>query len=286
LRPVTGEDGELTYRVEEGVLKSFSRRAFNVLLDRAEIAKEWTDTSGIPALTSEEKAKVRQVAPGVPFYLVIDEINRGDIARIFGELITLLEADKRYGEENELVTTLPYSKQKFAVPPNLYLIGTMNTADRSISLVDVALRRRFGFIELMPDYVALENIIRKPAIQDIAGLAVSLLMHLNEKIVASYDRDHQVGHSYFTRLQEAATREEAVERLHFAWYHEIVPLLQEYYYDAPRKLHGILGDDFVEVYHDGRAFSFREPLDGEEFVEAIRKIVGTSAAPRTLMPAE
>lgn len=285
LRPVTNEDGALTYRVEEGVFKAFSRNAFNMLLKKAGIKREWTDASGIPQLDDMEKAKVRDAIPQVPFYLIVDEINRGDIARIFGELITLLEADKRYSEENELVTQLPYSKQNFAIPPNLYLIGTMNTADRSISLVDIALRRRFGFIELMPDYAALRGLIAKngkPEAREIADVAVSLLERINGRIVDKYDRDHQIGHSYFTRIHEAETRGEAIEGLHFAWYHEIIPLLQEYFYDAPRKLHDILGDSFVKVHHDGKGFSFQEPLEDEAFLTAIGKLAGSSVAPEPL----
>lgn len=278
LRPVTTEEGTLNYRIEEGVFKKFSRTAFNVLLKTAGIEKEWTDSSGIPVLNAEEELKVRETAARVPFYLVIDEINRGDISRIFGELITLLEADKRYCEENELTTTLPYSKQRFSIPPNLYLIGTMNTADRSISLVDVALRRRFGFIELMPDYEALRMIIQNPSYQEISDLAVRLLEQINRKITANYDRDHQIGHSYLTKLNEAETREHAIELLHFAWYHEIIPLLQEYFYDAPLKLKDILGKDFVRVRDGDRSFEFIEPLEKEAFLDAITSLIHNDGA--------
>lgn len=278
LRPVTTEEGTLTYRVEEGVFKTFSRTAFNVLLKKAEIEKEWTDSSGIPVLNDDEKNKVREWATRVPFYLVIDEINRGDISRIFGELITLLEADKRYCEENELTTTLPYSKQRFSIPPNLFLIGTMNTADRSISLVDVALRRRFGFIELMPDYEVLRMIIQNPSYQEISDLAVRLLKQINRKITANYDRDHQIGHSYLTKLNKAETREHAIELLHFAWYHEIIPLLQEYFYDAPPKLKDILGKKFVKVRDGDRSFEFLEPLEQGAFLDAITSLIHDDGA--------
>ena len=153
-----------------------------------------------------------------------------------GELITLLEADKRYCGKHEIM--IPYPKRAYAVPPNLYIIGTMNTADKSIALIDVALRRRFGFIELMPDYEALKrNLMSEDTdLQEIYSLSVDLLSSINQKITTLYDRDHQIGHSYLMRMSEAADAEEATELLIFTWYHEIIPLLQEYFYDAPAKL--------------------------------------------------
>lgn len=272
LRPESDEEGSLRFSVQDGIFKKFARRACNLLLQKAMIDKRWMPGGSIPQLDGEEKERIRKNAANVPFYFVIDEINRGDISRIFGELITLLEADKRYCEENELITTLPYSKQKFSIPPNLFIIGTMNTADRSISLVDIALRRRFGFIELMPDIEELRKIIEKPEIQDISNIAVDLLETINNKIVASYDRDHQIGHSYFSKLKDASYRDEAIEMLHFAWYHEIIPLLQEYFYDAPRKLEQIIGTDFVKTFHEDRSFEFQDLLYREDFLKAVQNI--------------
>jgi 5-methylcytosine-specific restriction protein B len=165
------------------------------------------------------------------YLLVIDEINRANIAKVFGELITLIEDDKRIDEDNSLRVRLPYSGEMFGVPPNLYVLGTMNTADRSIALLDLALRRRFSFVELMPDSSVLGEL-------DGVDLR-SVLNRLNERIRLLLDRDHQVGHSYLMNLKDKSA-------LHHGWYNRIVPLLEEYFYNDSERLHAILGDAFLE----------------------------------------
>ncbi|AKB64356.1 hypothetical protein MSMAS_1160 [Methanosarcina mazei S-6] len=275
LRPLNNDDGQISYKVDEGLFKRYSRFAFNALMAKAEIEKEWGQMENIPQLTVEEKEKAKKAAGEVSFYLVIDEINRGDISRIFGELITLLESDKRLTADNELIITLPYSKTKFAVSPNLYLIGTMNTADKSIALIDIALRRRFGFIEMMPDYSVLEEklVNEDKDIKEVFDLSIQALKKVNENILKTYDRDHQIGHSYLLKLKDSKSRNDAIEDFRFIWYYEILPLMQEYFYDAPAKLKQVLGNEFIVV--ENRSFSFIDNLEGEEFIKTIQRVVNS-----------
>lgn len=180
-----------------------------------------------------------------PHIIIIDEINRGNISKIFGEMITLIEEDKRIGNEHELKLTLPYSKEKesFGIPNNLYIIGTMNTSDRSIASVDIALRRRFKFIEMMPQSKLVANIFIKEDkyFQDI-------FKALNEKIIILLDKDHQIGHSYFIEdkfKSEDGTElddKNKIEILKNIWFDEILPLLNEYFYNDWEKLQALLGE--------------------------------------------
>jgi hypothetical protein len=170
--------------------------------------------------------------PGTNYVLIIDEINRGNISKIFGELITLLEDDKRDGQPATFPIELAYSHLKFKVPGNLFIIGTMNTADRSIALLDVALRRRFAFFELLPDPKLLHGKVIESEDGDPLDLE-KLLAALNQRISKELGADYQIGHSYFLKVNSP-------DALEFAWNHQILPLLQEYFYSQPERLAEIL----------------------------------------------
>ncbi|MFM5280517.1 McrB family protein [Aeromonas caviae] len=171
-----------------------------------------------------------------PFVLIIDEINRGNVSRIFGELITLIEPSKRAGADEALSTVLPYSKQPFSVPDNLYLIGTMNTADRSLAGLDIALRRRFVFEEMAPDPDLLKGVVVEA---DGVSIDVArLLAIMNERIEVLLDRDHCLGHAYFMPLQEEPT----LLRLATIFKTQILPLLQEYFFEDWQRIAWVLND--------------------------------------------
>ncbi|WP_326519333.1 AAA family ATPase [Acinetobacter sp. CAAS 2-6] len=164
------------------------------------------------------------------YVLIVDEINRGNISRIFGELITLIEDSKRAGADEALSVTLPYSKEEFSVPKNVYLIGTMNSSDRSLTGLDVALRRRFTFVEMPPNHELLSDI-------EIDGLNIGeLLKVMNQRIEILLDRDHCIGHANFMTLNSEST----VEDLAQIFSQKIIPQLQEYFFDDWAKINLVL----------------------------------------------
>jgi 5-methylcytosine-specific restriction endonuclease McrBC GTP-binding regulatory subunit McrB len=191
---------QVTYEIKDGIFKEICREAEN--------------------------------NPTKKYALFIDEINRGNVASIFGELITLIEDDKRLGRDNELTAVLPYSRREFGVPDNLYIIGTMNTADRSVEALDTALRRRFVFEEMRPDC----NLV--PKYSDGKIDLQKMFIVINARIEQLLDRDHCIGHAYFMGVKN-------LDDLRAIFANKILPLLREYFYGSPAKIGMVLGNRLV-----------------------------------------
>ena len=219
IKPIIDENKQdIGYTIEPGVFKKFCDNAKSIT----------RISTGIESTVIEENTE--------PYVFIIDEINRGNISKIFGELITLIESTKRAGMPEAASAILPYSGDEFSVPSNVYILGTMNTADRSIALMDTALRRRFQFVEMMPDSDVLRK-IRADKVEDLDVAA--MLDKINERIEYLYDREHTIGHAFFTDLKDDAT----LEKLQSIFEKSVIPLLQEYFYEDYQKIQLVLGDN-------------------------------------------
>ena len=207
------------------------------------------------------------------YVLIIDEINRGNISKIFGELITLIESSKRAGEPEALSVVLPYSSTRFSVPNNLYLIGTMNTADRSLTALDTALRRRFEFEAMLPDISVLKETV-------IKGIDLPrLLKTLNDRIEVLFDREHTLGHAFFIPVVQAKEDEDedlAFERLKRIMRNKVLPLLEEYFYNDWQKISMVLGDNqktpplqFVREVKERKKFTTLFGVSGTEELHEV-----------------
>jgi 5-methylcytosine-specific restriction endonuclease McrBC GTP-binding regulatory subunit McrB len=249
LRPVLGHDtetGDIRYEMRPGVFKELCARA--------------------------------RRAPNENFAMVIDEINRGNISKIFGELITLIELDKRDpldGGPPPVEVKLAYSGENFSVPVNVDIIGTMNTADRSLALLDTALRRRFDFVALEPD-TREAPVPGEPGSAPLAGLVVTLETHkidvrrmlekLNERIEALYDRDHCIGHAYFTHLKSIEDGPGRFEALSATFRNRVIPLLEEYFFEDWQKIRLVLADNQKK---DDRTHFILESASPEQDLTAL-----------------
>lgn len=219
------QKNEIEYEIKHGI--------FYNACDKAAQLADYSDLQDAVKDSKENRAK--RFSKAQPYYLIIDEINRGNIANVFGELITLIEEDKRLGGDKDTTVTLPYSKAEFGVPGNLVLIGTMNTADRSIEAMDSALRRRFTFIEKSPQAELLSQDKYKNENIDLE----KMLSAINARLELILDKDHLIGHSYFMGIKK-------FDDLQTVFKNKIVPLLEEYFYGKPQMMGLILGPDFVK----------------------------------------
>lgn len=203
------------------------------------------------------------------YVFIIDEINRGNISKIFGELITLIEESKRIGAPESMTVELPYSHSPFGVPNNVYILGTMNTADRSIAIMDTALRRRFSFVEMLPD----SDVLRKmgnPIVYD-NGISVNvadMLDIINDRITFLYDREHTIGHAFFMPL----TVNSSVDTLATIFEKSIIPLLQEYFYEDYAKIQLVLGDDGKTGEKKQYQFIADEDMEANKIFETIQEL--------------
>jgi len=218
------------------VLNALRKQPLVTAKDRLEQQKEYSYEDKKTAIESLKNEDYKTPNPK-KFVLIIDEINRGNVSQIFGELITLIEDDKRAGEAESLTTVLPYSNDCFSVPPNLYVIGTMNTADRSIEALDTALRRRFSFFPILPEPNKLEIIEDEDSEIDL----IKMLQSLNERLAILKDHDHTIGHAWLWNVTNLA-------QLKSVYSNKILPLLQEFFYNDYEKLGLVLGDAFFEPY--------------------------------------
>ncbi|MEZ7724083.1 AAA family ATPase [Fusobacterium sp. 27098_8_59] len=232
-------ENDIKYDVVDGIFKKFCDNARKAIIE--------TNNNDIPLEA---------------YVFIIDEINRGNISKIFGELITLIETTKRAGKEECISTKLPYSKEEFTVPDNVYIIGTMNTADRSIALMDTALRRRFYFEEMLPNYDLLKDIF----VED-EGVKVNIgamLKVINERIEYLYDREHTIGHAVFLEKMENDKINIDINKLENIFKKNIIPLLQEYFYEDYDKIRLILGDNAKD---EDEQFIFAESIKPKDVFE-------------------
>lgn len=236
MRPVVDAEGNLSYEVRDGILRVMCNRA--------------------------------AADPDNRYVLIIDEINRANLSKVFGELISLIEDDKRLGMPNALTVKLPYSGDSFGVPSNLYFIGTLNTADRSIALMDVAMRRRFAFVEVPPRPALIGKLLTSDGTELDLGRVLSVL---NQRIREHLGRSYEIGHSYFINIGQAASEHQMMMLSH-VWNTQILPLLEEYFYSRPDTLREILSEFVLDDDMSEERLGFAE---GEDLITALSRLKAT-----------
>lgn len=234
IKPKTNDDGNVIYEIESGAFLKTCEKALLAGLDDISRASMSENNQNVFDFflkqNKDTQDKIYKKAGN--FVFIIDEINRGNLPRIFGELITLMEPDKRLGAEEQITLKLPYSQKTFSIPGNVHILGSMNTADKSIAAIDTALRRRFRFVEVMPNTKLLEKVI----IKDIN--IASLLEKINKNIEIYHDREHTIGHAYFMKLIKNPSFDLLCDIMEF----QVIPLLQEYFYEDWGKVKLVLNN--------------------------------------------
>lgn len=279
IRPVLSADAseQVRYELHPGAFKRISLRAAAAGLRDGTTSLEAAIQNAQAALDRSTKGgdDFRFNDQTEPYVLIIDEINRGNVSKILGELITLLEADKRLGGENELRLPLAYSPQhRFAVPPNLHIIGTMNTADRSIALMDVALRRRFQFEEMLPQRGVIRHVLEQNGVQAaLVDLVCDVFETVNARIRHVLGRDQQIGHAYFLNVR-------SLHDLRNVFADRVIPLLQEYFYGSWERVCLVLGCPYDE---DGTPLRNDASLDLERRKYRAPMIVATAHDSRSIL---
>ena len=267
IRAETNEKGELNYSIKDGIFKKIAIEALYSKFEelfKDQLQKKWQEAKDNALLSKLKTTEItidtkfdqsnyehkklilsackladfkNAKGKGKPYVLIIDEINRGNTSRVFGELITLVETTKRAGTDEAMDAILPYSQETFTVPDNLYIIGTMNTADRSLALMDTALRRRFDFIEMMPKPELIKDI-------NIEEIDLELMLQIiNDRIEALYDREHTIGHAFFMKLTSGSK----VSDLALIFKNNILPLLEEYFFEDWEKITKVLGKSNIYI---------------------------------------
>ncbi|HEC1701398.1 TPA: McrB family protein [Campylobacter jejuni] len=252
-----------TYREVEWISKDDEVNIYelndNINLTQKTVYKLWRISPNIllDKISNVKNLELIQDNTKEPFIIIIDEINRGNVSKIFGELITLIEPSKRIGEKEELKVTLPYSGEKFGVPKNVYIIGTMNTADRSITSLDTALRRRFEFVEMMPDVSKLS--------MDCEGINLQeLLKAINTRIEYLLDREKTIGHAFFIGVEN-------LNDLKSIFQNKIIPLLQEYFYNDYALINAVLNDNGM-IFEDKKDDKYLQKIKNLDSINSERSI--------------
>lgn len=279
IRDVIGGANSTAYWGALKSLLNFREKVGDELLEEGSDPLVPTDESDYEKIKHRVLDGNTLIPNGKPYVLIIDEINRANMSRVFGELITLIEPSKRAGREEAAEVQLPYSGDRFSVPSNLYIIGTMNTADRSLAVVDTALRRRFDFVEKMPD----PSLLRRKEIDGVD--LVRLLEVINLRIEYLYDREHMIGHAFFMALTDDSTLAD-VARI---FKNNVLPLLEEYFFEDWEKISMILGNSGIYelrsaanlgFVHAGK--TYRRNLERLQHVATYQAIYRGTDVPSTI----